>query len=358
MKALTFLARRFVAGETAEDGRRRRASRSSGAASTPPSTCWARTCCDREAALPQRRGQQGPAAPDPGRRRAQRLHQAHDDGPRHLRRLLPGADGGHPGRGASEVGGFVRIDMEGSKHTQRTIDAFQTLRKTLRQRRHRAAGVPAPHRGRREGGDRARGPRAPLQGRLQGAAGDRLDEDGRHPRQLPRSARGSCWTEGNYPAIATHDESLVQDVLDYAREQKIGSERYEFQMLYGLRPRRWDELVSAGAQRPHLRALRHALVPVLLPPPPRAQGERLLRAARACSAASRVKAAVYRGPGDLRVEDVPVPGDRPGRAAGAGRRPAASAGPTSRRSRRACCAPPRVFGHEIAGRVAARRARA
>ena len=31
---------------------------------------------------------------------------------------------------AKEVGGFVRIDMEGSKHTQRTIDAFQKLRKT------------------------------------------------------------------------------------------------------------------------------------------------------------------------------------------------------------------------------------
>ena len=32
----------------------------------------------------------------------------------------------------------------------------------------------------------------------------------------------------------------------HTREQKIGSERYEFQMLYGLRSRRWDELVAAG----------------------------------------------------------------------------------------------------------------
>ena len=51
---------------------------------------------------------------------------------------------------------------------------------------------------------------------------------------------------GNYPAIATHDEELVQATLDYAREQKIPPPRYEFQMLYGLRPRRWDELVAAG----------------------------------------------------------------------------------------------------------------
>ena len=51
---------------------------------------------------------------------------------------------------------------------------------------------------------------------------------------------------GNYPAIATHDEGLVQDVLGFAGEKGLGSERYEFQMLYGLRPRRWDELVRGG----------------------------------------------------------------------------------------------------------------
>ena len=48
------------------------------------------------------------------------------------------------------------------------------------------------------------------------------------------------------PAIATHDEELVQDTLDYSRERKIPASRFEFQMLYGLRPKRWDELVAAG----------------------------------------------------------------------------------------------------------------
>jgi proline dehydrogenase len=51
---------------------------------------------------------------------------------------------------------------------------------------------------------------------------------------------------GNYPAMATHDESLVRDVLGYVAEAKIKSARFEFQMLYGLRPARWDELVAAG----------------------------------------------------------------------------------------------------------------
>ena len=52
--------------------------------------------------------------------------------------------------------------------------------------------------------------------------------------------------EGTYPAIATHDERLVRDTLAYASAQKIAPGRFEFQMLYGLRPRRWDELVRAG----------------------------------------------------------------------------------------------------------------
>jgi proline dehydrogenase len=50
----------------------------------------------------------------------------------------------------------------------------------------------------------------------------------------------------NYPALATHDEGLVQDALGYVREKAIPAERFELQMLYGLRPRRWDELVRAG----------------------------------------------------------------------------------------------------------------
>jgi proline dehydrogenase len=51
---------------------------------------------------------------------------------------------------------------------------------------------------------------------------------------------------GNDPAIATHDESLIQDALAYAAAEEIPSARYEFQMLYGLRTRRWDSLVAGG----------------------------------------------------------------------------------------------------------------
>jgi len=52
--------------------------------------------------------------------------------------------------------------------------------------------------------------------------------------------------EGNYPALATHDESLVKHVLDWTSGNKVGKERFEFQMLYGLRPHRWEQLVADG----------------------------------------------------------------------------------------------------------------
>ena len=40
---------------------------------------------------------------------------------------------------------------------------------------------------------------------------------------------------GAYPAIASHDEKIVQQALDYARERNIPLDRFEFQMLYGIR---------------------------------------------------------------------------------------------------------------------------
>src|SRR6185295_20399364 len=64
-----------------------------------------------------------------------------------------------------------------------------------------------------------------------------------------------------------------------------------------------------GLQHARVRALRDALVPLLLPPPARAEGERVLRAARDLRP---MKAAVYRGIGQLVVEEVPRPEPGPG----------------------------------------------
>jgi proline dehydrogenase len=146
---------------------------------------------------------------------------------------------------ARAAGAFVRVDMEGSKHTQRTLDVFHALRKD-----YDNVGIV-------------------LQAYLQRTADDLKDAVARKDRV--RLCKGAykepssiAWTDmdeirasyrrlahilldrGERPALASHDESLVQDVIDYAREQKVPADRFEFQMLYGLRPKRWVELVQAG----------------------------------------------------------------------------------------------------------------
>jgi proline dehydrogenase len=51
---------------------------------------------------------------------------------------------------------------------------------------------------------------------------------------------------GTYPGIASHDESIINKGLRYIREQKIAADRFEFQMLYGIRRDLQRKLVSAG----------------------------------------------------------------------------------------------------------------
>jgi proline dehydrogenase len=51
---------------------------------------------------------------------------------------------------------------------------------------------------------------------------------------------------GHHPAVATHDEELVADTIAYAKARGIAASRFEFQMLYGLRRRRWESLVRDG----------------------------------------------------------------------------------------------------------------
>ncbi|PYQ04639.1 MAG: proline dehydrogenase [Acidobacteria bacterium] len=146
---------------------------------------------------------------------------------------------------ARAVGGFVRIDMEGSKHTQRTVDVFHELRRTydnvgivLQAYLHRTEGDVRDAVARR---DRVRICKGAYKEPPEIAWSDMDDIRASYRRCAHLLLDG-----GHYPAIATHDEGLIQDALAYAREKGIAKDRYEFQMLYGLRPRRWDELVKGG----------------------------------------------------------------------------------------------------------------
>jgi proline dehydrogenase len=52
--------------------------------------------------------------------------------------------------------------------------------------------------------------------------------------------------QGNYPGIATHDPAIIEDVKRFVTEQKIDRSRFEFQMLYGVRRDLQEQLVRDG----------------------------------------------------------------------------------------------------------------
>jgi proline dehydrogenase len=52
--------------------------------------------------------------------------------------------------------------------------------------------------------------------------------------------------EGTYPAIASHDESILREAVRHIKEHNLGTNRFEFQMLYGIRRDLQRELVSQG----------------------------------------------------------------------------------------------------------------
>jgi proline dehydrogenase len=52
--------------------------------------------------------------------------------------------------------------------------------------------------------------------------------------------------DGDFTAIATHDERIIDHVIELTQRNGIGSDRFEFQMLYGVRPQYQIELARAG----------------------------------------------------------------------------------------------------------------
>jgi len=51
---------------------------------------------------------------------------------------------------------------------------------------------------------------------------------------------------GNYTAVATHDEAMIQYTKELVKEHNISKDQFEFQMLYGIRTERQEELVKEG----------------------------------------------------------------------------------------------------------------
>lgn len=147
---------------------------------------------------------------------------------------------------AEEVGGFVRIDMEGSAYTERTLRITEALHTQFPGRVGTVIQA-ALHRSDRDV-ERliAQGIRVRL---VKGA----YAEPATVALQTPREVDAAFVTlmerlldDGVYPAIATHDDALIRATRGFALRMGISRERWEFQMLYGVRRDAQLAIVSDG----------------------------------------------------------------------------------------------------------------
>ena len=147
---------------------------------------------------------------------------------------------------AKADGLFIRFDMESSEYTQRTLDAFEKVWSEG----WRDIGVVLQSYLKRSAGDVVRmndlGARVRL---CKGAYNeppevafkDRAGVDGSFVELMQM-----LLSDGNYPAIATHDEPMIEATVDFHQKEGIAKDSFEFQMLHGVRRDLQNQLVADG----------------------------------------------------------------------------------------------------------------
>jgi proline dehydrogenase len=147
---------------------------------------------------------------------------------------------------AEPAGFFVRIDMEQSRYTDVTLEIFETLwghgcrqmgvvlQSALYRSEQDLAHVNAL-------GARVRLVKGAYKESKLVAYAKKSDVDAAYARMLK-----VLITDGHYGAIATHDPAMIQLARDWALARSIAPDRFEFQMLYGVRRDLQRMLVNAG----------------------------------------------------------------------------------------------------------------
>ncbi|HEU5405103.1 MAG TPA: proline dehydrogenase family protein, partial [Gaiellaceae bacterium] len=144
------------------------------------------------------------------------------------------------------LGNFIRIDMEES----RTLESTLRIYRRLREDGHTNVGTALQaYLFRTEDDLAALLPLAPNLRLVKGAYLEppevaypqKSDVDAAYGRLMEASLEG-----GGFTAIATHDETLIERAISFTQERGIPNERFQFQMLYGVRPRLQLDLVRRG----------------------------------------------------------------------------------------------------------------
>jgi proline dehydrogenase len=148
---------------------------------------------------------------------------------------------------ARDYGTFVRLDMESSAYTERTLRIFYdrlfpvypenigiVLQSYLRR-------TPADVERAIQMRCRVRLCKGAYQEPASVAFPDKKDVDATYVQCMERLMR-----DGAYPGLATHDPRIIAHARAYATAQKIAPSRFEFQMLYGVRRDLQEGLIRDG----------------------------------------------------------------------------------------------------------------
>jgi proline dehydrogenase len=147
---------------------------------------------------------------------------------------------------AAELGNFVRIDMEESAHVDATLRIYRRLREAGREN---VGTVLQSYLYRSEADLESLLDLSPNLRIVKGAYleppeiayPEKRDVDAAYVRLVERSLVAAGFT-----AVATHDERLLEHAIRFAAQEGVPPERFQLQMLYGVRPRLQLELAARG----------------------------------------------------------------------------------------------------------------
>lgn len=146
---------------------------------------------------------------------------------------------------ARSYGNFVRIDMEDFSHCQATLDILRELRKEY----DNVGTVIQAYLYRSEQDIRElneinanlRLVKGAYKESVENAYPDKQDVDANYINIIKLHMEN-----GNYTAVASHDELIIREIKQFVRDRGIANDRFEFQMLYGIREDLQSQLVHEG----------------------------------------------------------------------------------------------------------------
>jgi proline dehydrogenase len=147
---------------------------------------------------------------------------------------------------AKSYDNFVRIDMEGSDYTQTTLNVF----KNLFEKHPQNTGIVLQSYLYRTEFDVREMNKLGARVRLCKGAYREPEIVAFQKKSMVDLNYIKCaellLTEGNYPAIATHDEKIIAQIKNFVEEKGISKDKFEFQMLYGIRRDLQEQLIKDG----------------------------------------------------------------------------------------------------------------